>query len=278
MLTSEQAEQFKRDGFVVVERAFSPAQMHALRGAAGDIVEAFDPDKHKSVFRTDDRDSGRDEYFFNSAEAIHCFLEAGALDEEGQLNRDKSIAVNKIGHALHDLDPAFGHFCRQPQIAAALRAIGYSAPAIWQTMYIFKQPGIGGEVRWNQDASYLISGEPGVTGIWIAIEDATRQNGCLWMQPGQHHSPLREIYEVDWATREATLRKLDDTPWTQADAVPVEVPAGSMVLFSDRMPHYSSENRSASSRHAFTIHVAEQSSNWADENWLQRKALGDFLI
>lgn len=278
MLTPEQVEQFNTQGFLVIEGVFSPAQMHALRRAAVDIVDAFDPDAHKSVFTTDDQDSGRDDYFFQSAEAIHCFLEAGALDADDNLNRDKSVAINKIGHALHDLDPTFRQFCQLPQIGAALRDIGYEAPALWQTMYIFKQPGIGGEVRWHQDASYLISQAPGVTGIWIAIEDATRENGCLWMQPGQQQSPLREIYEVDWATHEAELRQLDDTPWTQAEAVALEVPAGSMVLFSDRMPHYSSENRSEKSRHAFTIHVAEQSATWAKENWLQRKNLGDFLL
>ena len=176
-------------------------------------------------------------------------------------------------------DPVFGEFCRRPEILAALRAVGYEAPVVQQTMYIFKQPGIGGEVRWHQDASYLIAGAPGVIGIWIAIEDATTENGCLWLQPGQHRSPLREKFEVDWATREGSLRTLDETPWQGAtEAVPLEVPAGSMVLFSDRMPHYSSANRSAKSRHAMTLHVTARGASWAEENWLQRPNLGEFLL
>jgi len=242
------------------------------------IVANFDVDQHRTVFKTTDRDAGRDDYFFDSAQSVHCFLEEGALDESGELNRPKEVAINKIGHAMHDLAPEFTRFCSLPLFGQVLRDIGYTAPALMQTMYIFKQPGIGGEVRWHQDASYLIADAPGVTGVWIAVEDATKDNGCLWMQPGQHHSPLREIYEVDWQERSGTLRKLDETPWTTGKKVAMEVPAGSVVFFNDRMPHYSSQNTSDKSRHAFTLHVAETNAKWAEENWLQRPKLGAFEL
>jgi len=161
----------------------------------------------------------------------------------------------------------------------ALRDIGYQAPLLWQTMYIFKQPHIGGEVRWHQDGSYLITEPATVTGIWVAIEDANRDNGCLWVQPGGHRSSLRETYQVDWHTRKGQLTGLDNTPWPTADeAIAVEVPAGSVVIFHDHMPHYSSQNRSDRSRHAFTLHAAEHGAHWSDRNWLQRPALGDFKL
>jgi phytanoyl-CoA hydroxylase len=118
-----------------------------------------------------------------------------------------------------------------------------------------------------------------VTGIWVAIEDANRDNGCLWVQPGGHRSPLRETYEVDWRTRKGRLTRLHSTPWpTPDEAVAVEVTAGSVVIFHDHMPHYSSQNRSDRSRHAFTLHAAEQGARWSDRNWLQRPALGDFKL
>ncbi|NIV19996.1 MAG: phytanoyl-CoA dioxygenase family protein, partial [Gammaproteobacteria bacterium] len=146
-------------------------------------------------------------------------------------------------------------------------------------MYIFKQPRIGGEVRWHQDASYLASDPPGVTGVWIALEDAHRGNGCLWVQPGGHRSPLRETYEVDRGAGTGALRQLDDTPWPgQTDAVALEVPAGSVVLFHDHMPHYSSRNRSPASRHALTLHVAEADAAWSPRNWLQRPTLEPFAL
>ncbi len=278
MLSSEQINHFHEQGYLVVENAFSLKEIASLKQAALDIVADFDIEKNRTVFGTGDRDAGRDDYFFDSAESVHCFLEEGALDKEGNLIRPKELAINKIGHAMHDLIPAFTEFCRLPVISEAMRDIGYRTPELFQTMYIFKQPGIGGEVRWHQDGSYLIADEHGVTGIWITIEDATRENGCLWMQPGQHCSPLREIYEVDWQRRAGKLRGLDDTPWTQSEAVALEVPAGSMVLFDDHMPHYSSQNTSDRSRHAFTLHVMEKGTNWHEKNWLQRPKLGAFEL
>ena len=277
MLSEEQINQFSEQGYLVLENVIRAEDIEKLRAAALSIVDHFDIDSNRSVFKTTDRDSGRDDYFFKSAEKIHCFLEADAVDEIGDLIKPAHLAINKIGHAMHDLDPAFEAFCRLPQFAELTRDIGFQKPLLWQTMYIFKQPKIGGEVRWHQDASYLISEPADVVGIWIAVEDANRDNGCLWVQPGGHRSPLREIYQVENGVGELT--DLDTTPWPQDDkAIPLEVTAGSMVIFSDHMPHCSSQNLSEHSRHAFTLHVSEQSSKWSEKNWLQRHTLGDFAL
>ncbi len=279
MLSDIQIQQFHEDGYLVLEEAIAKADIEKLKTAALQIVDDFDISSHRAVFSTSDRDSGRDDYFFDSAENVHCFLEEGALDHDGELLKPARLAINKIGHAMHDLNPVFKTFCQQPLLGQVLRDIGYKAPLLWQTMYIFKQPHIGGEVRWHQDGSYLISEPSTVTGIWIAIEDANRDNGCLWVQPGGHRSPLREIYKVDWTKREGALTDLDSTPWPATDeAVAVEVPAGSVVIFHDHMPHYSSQNRSDFSRHAFTLHVAEKTARWSGSNWLQRRTLGDFAL
>jgi phytanoyl-CoA hydroxylase len=279
MLSDIQILQYHKDGYLVLEDAIEKAEIEKLKTAALQIVDDFDINSHRAVFSTSDRDSGRDDYFFDSAEKVHCFLEEGALDDDGVLLKPARLAINKIGHAMHDLNPAFKAFCQQPLFGQVLRDVGYKAPVLWQTMYIFKQPHIGGEVRWHQDGSYLISDPSTVTGIWIAIEDANRDNGCLWVQPGGHRSPLREIYQVDWTKREGVLTDLDRSPWPGTDeAVAVEVPLGSMVIFHDHMPHYSSQNRSDFSRHAFTLHVAEKTARWSGGNWLQRRTLGDFEL
>jgi len=279
MLSTSQIQQYHDDGYLVLNDVIVGSEIEKLKTAALKIVDDFDIDRHRAVFTTSDQDRGRDDYFSDSAESVHCFLEEHALDQDGGLLKPARLAINKIGHAMHDLNPAFRAFCRQPLFGMALRDIGYKTPLLWQTMYIFKQPHIGGEVRWHQDGSYLISEPSPVTGIWVAIEDANRDNGCLWVQPGGHMSPLRETYEVDWKTRKGKLTTLDKTPWpTAGEALAVEVEAGSVVIFHDHMPHYSSQNRSDRSRHAFTLHVAEQSANWSRRNWLQRPALGDFRL
>jgi phytanoyl-CoA hydroxylase len=279
MLSFEQIQQYHQNGYLVLESAIATQEIELLKAAALRITDNFNIDKHRSVFTTSDRDHGRDKYFFDSAENIHCFLEEEALDADGKLAKPTRLAINKIGHAMHDLDPVFKSFCQLPLFGRLLRDIGYVAPLLWQSMYIFKQPHIGGEVRWHQDASYLISDPPAVTGIWIAIEDAHRENGCLWVQPGGHISPLREIYQVNHVTGEGELIDLDMTPWPRDDeAIAVEVAIGSIVIFHDHMPHYSSRNLSEHSRHAFTMHVAEKTAKWSEKNWLQRPALGYFEL
>lgn len=279
MTTGRLSEEFAERGFVVIEDLIAPANLDSIKAAAARIVDEFDIDKHRSVFSTRHQDRDRDRYFIDSAESVHCFLEEFALDEDGALNRPKAQAINKIGHAMHDMTPEFTEFCRLPVFAELLHAIGFERPQLWQSMYIFKQPKIGGEVRWHQDASYLIAGGNGVIGLWVAIEDASRSNGCLWLQPGGHRSSLREIYEVTPDAETGMLRTLSEEHWPdQSDAVPVEVPAGSIVAFSDHMPHYSSQNFSDRSRQAMTMHFTELGAAWSTKNWLQRPNLGPFVL
>ena len=272
-------DHFRQHGYAVLEGAMAKDALLSIQDAAQRIVRAFDSERQRTIFTTRHQEHAQDRYFLESAEGVHCFLEEEAVDGEGRLLRDKALAVNKIGHALHDRVPEFRDFCRQAVIAETLRSMGIETAELWQTMYIFKQPGIGGEVRWHQDATYLQTSPPSVVGLWVAVEDATRDNGCLWVQPGGHQTPLREIYEVDHRTGLGSLRALDPTPWPQlAEAVPLEVPAGSLVAFSDHLPHYSSTNRSQRSRHAFTMHFAPAGAHWLPGNWLQRRRLAPFVV
>jgi phytanoyl-CoA hydroxylase len=271
--------EFKRQGYLVLPGAIPPADLESIRQAAARIVEDFDAERHRSVFSTSDRDRGRDLYFMDSAESVHCFLEEEAVDEAGNLLCPKPQAINKIGHALHDLVPEFTDFCRLPLFAGILAELGYERPQLWQSMYIYKQPKIGGEVRWHQDASYLRSLSSPVVGFWVAVEDATLENGCLWVEPGGHDSPLREVYEVDPRSRKGVLKTIDETPWPSTDkALPIEIKAGGVIVFSDRLPHYSSANRSNRSRQAFTLHFSEHDAEWSPLNWLQRNRLPPFYL
>ncbi|HTV74681.1 MAG TPA: phytanoyl-CoA dioxygenase family protein, partial [Candidatus Acidoferrales bacterium] len=146
--------------------------------------------------------------------------------------------------------------------------IGLTEPLVYQSMYIFKQPHIGGEVRWHQDATYFATEPETVTTLWFALERADRENGCLWVEPGGHRGPLRERLVVDAAG--SHLEHLDPTPWPTSGAVPLEVEAGTLVLFHGLLPHYSAPNRSAVSRHAYTLHVVDGAARYAATNWIQR--------
>ena len=141
---------------------------------------------------------------------------------------------------------------------------------------IFKQPHIGGEVGWHQDASFFVTTPQTVITFWFALEDATPDNGCLWVLPGGHRGPqsvLREQYvcERDGGAQRLVMQPLDATPWPTPDEARVlPVPAGTLVVFGGLLPHYSPPNRSATSRLAYTLHVTDGRAAYAAENWLQR--------
>lgn len=271
MLNQEQLDRYQQDGYIVIPDFKSPEQIAALRQRAAEIVDAFDPAQSRSIFTTREQDKHIDHYFLDSATRMHCFFEEEAFGEDGQLRQAKALSINKIGHAMHDLDPVFSAFSRGPELAAVARQLGLQKPEIWQSMYIFKQPGIGGEVRWHQDATYFETDPVTVTTFWFALEDASLENGCLWAEPGGHRTPLRErfVREGDHVRTE----KLSDLPWPDdSTAVPLEVRAGSLVCFHGLLPHYSAPNRSPVSRHAYTLHVTDGSSQYSPANWIQRGA------
>lgn len=270
---------FQRDGFEILQEQVSVEQLQRLNAEIDQVIDSYDIEHEQQVFRTDHRDRGDRETFFQSATRVHGFLEAEAVSEQGELVAKRSDALNKLGHALHDLLPETNRFARSSLIRQAFSIGGLGQTLIDQSMVILKPPKIGGDVRWHQDASYLLTKPSKVVGVWIALEDTTRENGCLWMAPGQHHSPLRERYEVDWERREGILKVIDETPWPQEDqALPLEVKAGQIVVFHDHMPHRSFANRSIYSRRAMTFHGHDSSVHWCAENWLHRANLAPFII
>lgn len=275
MLTPDQQATYRQQGFLVLPGFRSADQVQALRARAEAIVEAFDPASHRSVFSTQDQARrGATAEFLASGEGVQCFYEEEAFDDAGALRVPKAQAINKIGHAMHDLDPEFDAFSHGADLAALAADLGLARAQVWQSMYIFKPPGIGGEVKWHQDATFLDTEPASVVGFWFALEDATRDNGCLWVAPGGHRGPLRERFlrEGD-AVRMETL---DTTPWPSAGdghTVPVEVATGTLVVFDGLLPHWSAPNRSARSRHAYTLHATDGEAAYSARNWLQRPTL-----
>jgi phytanoyl-CoA hydroxylase len=271
MLNPDQRAQFVRDGYLVLPAFKSMDEIAQLRQRAAEIVNDFDPSQNRSIFTTRDQLAATDDYFLRSDNTIRCFFEEEAFDEHGQLRQDKSLSINKIGHALHDLDPVFDRFSRDPKLAQLARDLGLKDAQVWQSMYIFKQPGIGGEVGWHQDATFFETDPITVTTFWFALEDATLDNGCLWVEPGGHRGPMRERFVRNGD--DIKMEKLDSTPWpAAASAVPLECKAGSLVCFHGLLPHYSAPNRSAASRHAYTLHATDASADYSPQNWIQRDA------
>ena len=268
-MSTTAGRRFEELGYLVVPGFKSADEISGLRARAAQIVDAFDPAHNQTIFTTREQQRQVDAYFMGSADTVRCFFEEEAFDTHGRLKQDKALSINKIGHALHDLDPVFDRFSRSEALAAVARDVGLQHALLWQSMYIFKQPGIGGEVRWHQDATFFDTTPQSVTTFWFALEDADLRNGCLWVEPGGHRGPLRERFVLQGAG--AGIEKLDAAPWPDpSSAIPLEVRAGTLVVFHGLLPHYSAANRSALSRHAYTLHATDARALYSPRNWLQR--------
>jgi phytanoyl-CoA hydroxylase len=263
---------FVRDGALVLENMVTAEACEALRARMMEMVEGFDAQGHRAIFSTTDRMKDNSESLFASAGEVHFFFEAEALDADGNLIVDKAAALNKVGHALHDRDPVFAAFSRQPRFRALVFGLGLAEPLLIQSMYIFKPPRIGGEVICHQDATYLWTEPQSVIGIWVALEDATTHNGCLWGIPGAHCEPSPRQRMRRAAGGGVEFVTLDSQPWSVSQTMPLEAAKGTAIVLDGRFPHLSGPNRSAVSRHAYALHVIDGACHYPTDNWLRRAA------
>ncbi len=256
-------------GVLILTGFYTRERCDALRARALELVEAFDPDSVRSEFSTTRQTQLNDNYFIESGDKIRFFFEADAFDADGTLRQPKADSLNKMGHAMHDLDPVFDRFSRGPELQEIGRRLGYERPGIIQSMYIFKPPRIGGEVVCHQDSTYIYTEPESCHGFWFALDDATLENGCMQFIPGAHKGPLKaRNYRRDDGT--LVTETLDDSRWPEERCLPAEAPAGTLVVFNGRTPHLSGANRSDGSRHAYTLHVIDQAAHYPAINWLQR--------
>jgi phytanoyl-CoA hydroxylase len=268
-LTPDMVQAFAVDGVIILEGFVSESACQKLRERTLELIDDFEPGEERNVFSAMEQTQLGDKYFEESGDKIRFFFEHDAFDESGNLRQSKESSLNKMGHAMHDLDPVFDAFSRTPKLAATVNSLGYEDPIVLQSMYIFKPPQIGGEVYCHQDSTFLYTDPESCIGFWFALEDATVENGCMQFIPGGHQGPLKQLHYRDEGGR-MTFKTLDDSPWPENATVAAEAKAGTLVIFDGRAPHLSGANLSNKSRHAYTLHVIDRNSRYPDENWLQR--------
>ena len=275
VLDEDRREAWERDGFVVLPGFVPPDRVESLRRRIDDLVAGYAsqglPDGAATVFSTTEQTHAQDNWFLTSADVIRPFFENGAFDADGNLVAPMDRALNKMGHALHDLDPAFDQFSRTSDLASLVAELGVTDPLLLQSMVIFKPPRIGGEVVCHCDHSFLWTDPQTVVGLWFALDDATVANGCMWAIPGGHVGGARTRFRLD-GTGGTTTDVLDPTPYDHGDLVPVEAEAGTLVAFHGCLPHWSGANTSDRPRLAYTLHVIDGTAHYRADNWLQRGA------
>ena len=274
MLDNAQLADWERDGFLVLPGFVPEPRCDGLKAHVETLLDGIDParDGGVTVFSTTEQSHAQDDWFLGSGDTVRWFFEDGAVSD-GRLTRPMTLAVNKIGHAMHDLDPVFDAFSRTPELADVASDLGLADPRLLQSMYIFKQPGIGGEVICHCDHTFLWTEPQSVVGLWFAIEDATVANGCMWAVPGGHRIPVKtrfRLIDPNDRGRGTTTDVLDADPYPTGDLVPLEAAAGTLIVLHGTLPHWSAANTSPRSRHAYTMHLIDATAHYLADNWLQR--------
>lgn len=257
-----------RDGFLVLDGFAALESCAKLRDRAHSLIEAFDPAENRVAFSAQAQNHAREDYFRTSGDKVRFFVEEGAVGPDGALTRPNTRAVNKIGHALHDLDPVFRAFSRDPRLAETAADLGMADPVLAQSMVICKQPEIGGEVSLHQDATFLHSEPISVIGFWVALEPADRANGCLFALPGGHRAGLKQRFR--YVGDDLAMETRDHSPWDMAGEQALEAPEGTLVILHGLVPHRSGPNLSTRSRMAYALHAVDRAARWSPDNWLRR--------
>jgi phytanoyl-CoA hydroxylase len=221
-LTSEQCEFYKEIGYLIIEDFLSRPEIDGLLGALDRVVI----EKARGL-ATDNGD-------FNLEKTSGGF--SGDVIAPGLLRKIQSIV---------DYSPEFAALCESKKMLDAVEDLIGSTIYYHSSKLMFKPARHGGIKPWHQDYAYWASTKPEQITCWLALDDATPENGCMQLIPGSHKYGLvkhvHEELQID----------LKNVPTEKIKVAPMK--AGSLLLFHVLTLHHSGPNRSDKNRRAFIV-------------------------
>jgi phytanoyl-CoA hydroxylase len=208
---SDYASFYQQNGYLVVEGAFTPAEVERLR-----------------------------------EETVHiCRGERGVVvgaPPISPLDSDDDVIRRILCiHFPHKISSLMCEVLHHPAVVDVLTQVVGPNVKCMQSMLFVKASGKPGQA-WHQDEDFIPTRDRSLIGAWIALDDATVENGCLWVIPGSHqHGVLWQMVQQDNPDFDCTDVAVD-YPYTDADAIPVEVKAGAVVFFNGYTLHRSLKN------------------------------------
>ncbi len=212
-VTQAQVDFFHQNGYLVVEDLLSPAELEDLRQETTHICRG----ERGTV-------TGLPE--FSSSETD-----------------DEVIQKTLCVHFPHKISDVMYGTLDQPGIVQVLTHLIGPNVKCMQSMLFIKSAGQPGQA-WHQDEAFIPTRDRSLTAAWMALEDATPENGCLWVIPGSHRPG------VIYPTREHDDERYDcaveafDFPYRDEDGILVPMKAGSVVFFNGYLLHRSLPNYS----------------------------------
>ncbi len=223
----------------MVPDAVSPAEIHQLR------------DEAVAICRRE-----RGEIKIHEAHE----QELPPLEELRTMSDEEAIRHFLCIHFPHKISRVMQDYLAHPVIVEVLtRVISPNVKAM-QSMLFIKSAGKPGQA-WHQDEDYIPTRDRSLAGAWIAMDDAVIDNGCLWVIPGSHRPGILWPQYPHDDDRYDCSGMSYDFPYSDADAVPVEVPAGAIVFFNGYTLHKSEPNTlTAGFRRALVNHYMSAES------------------
>lgn len=276
-MNSDDLKQFNDHGFAILNGVVSESWQQKLKERAAQIVADWDVEKEpRSIFYGTplQRNAVGQAYLFESLDKVSCFF----APVKGPSHPNGGLAILEIGHALHRRDPVFQSFASEPAIKNIARSLGYSKPVIIQSRYFMKPPRAVG-LQPHQDATFLYTTPLSCVTLWIALDNATVENGCVWAIPGSHQLGLQSRKVADPTSGLGKIVPLQGRDENyEGDYVPLEIPAGGIVVTSGELVHRSYPNKSSSTRQALILHIVEADAVFPSDNWLPRPTSASTLV
>jgi phytanoyl-CoA hydroxylase len=144
------------------------------------------------------------------------------------------------------------------RVAGAHLAHWNGAAKCMQSMLFLKPPGLPGQA-WHQDERFIPTRDRSLVGAWIALDEATIENGCLWVLPGSHRSGILHQHRPHGNPDEYDPTD-ESFGFDDSAAIPVEVNTGDVVFFNGYLLHKSTKNRSTGTRRALVNHYMSAAS------------------
>ena len=161
----------------------------------------------------------------------------------GDHDREVDVLARYVAiHFPHKLSPLIRSCLAHERIVEVLTRIVSVNVKCMQSMLFVKAPGKAGQA-WHQDEYYIPTRDRSLTGAWIALDEATVDNGCLWVIPGSHRPAAIRPRVPCRSDEYADVDTVDVSHLPTESIIPLEAEAGTVVFFNGYLLHSSRRNR-----------------------------------